>query len=497
VAVGTVQPMAEALTQVPVAVLAPQRFGGVIDPERYRAFLEAIERGREVFAGRIVWNVNSTARGGGVAEMLHSLLAYARGSGVDARWTVIGGSPEFFAVTKRIHNRLHGYAGDGRPLGPAEREVYEAVTGTAAAALAGLVRPQDVVILHDPQTLGMVRAVRDTGAVVVWRCHIGLDRPNGLVRKAWDFLRPYAEGADAYVFSRQAFAWEGLAPDRISVIPPSIDAFSPKNQELTAGQVRSILSVSGLAEARSAGGPAGSRGSGAEPATEAWFVREDGSRAHVVRTADLSMGAPAPPEDVPMVVQVSRWDHLKDPLGVIEGFVRHVAPETDAHLVVAGPSVEAVADDPEGAEVLREAAEAWSRLPAEVAGRVHLAALPMEDGEENAAMVNALQRRADVVVQKSLAEGFGLTVAEAMWKARPVVASRIGGIQDQVIDGVTGLLVPDPRDLEAFGRAVLRLLQDRDAATAMGAEAQRRARTEYLGPRHLMQYLDLLTPLLR
>jgi trehalose synthase len=150
------------------------------------------------------------------------------------------------------------------------------------------------------------------------------------------------------------------------------------------------------------------------------------------------------PMDARLVVQVSRWDRLKDPLGVMDGFANHVAGRTDAHLVLAGPATAGVSDDPEGAEVLQECVAAWSRLPAETRARVHLACLPMDDVEENAAIVNALQRSAVVGVQKSLAEGFGLTVAEAMWKGRPVVASRVGAIQDQVTDGVSGLLLDDP-----------------------------------------------------
>jgi trehalose synthase len=193
-----------------------------------------------------------------------------------------------------------------------------------------------------------------------------------------------------------------------------------------------------------------------------------------------------------MVLQVSRWDRLKDPIGVIRGFADHVAPRSDAHLVYAGPAVSAVADDPEGKEVLDEVQALYEQLPADVQPRVHLAALPMDDREENAAMVNALQRRADVVVQKSIAEGFGLTVAEAMWKARPVVASRIGGIQDQIIDGVTGILLDDPFDLAAYGDAVVALLQDPERAERLGREAQQRVRNEYLPVRSLMQYLNLI-----
>ena len=201
--------------------------------------------------------------------------------------------------------------------------------------------------------------------------------------------------------------------------------------------------------------------------------------------------------DDPVVLQVSRWDRLKDPLGVIRGFVDHVAPTTDAHLVYAGPAVEAVADDPEGKQVLQEAQAYFGQLDAEAKDRVHLTALPMDDLAENAAIVNALQRRADVIVQKSIAEGFGLTVAEGMWKARPVVASRIGGIQDQIIDGETGILLDDPTDLAAYGAAVRGLLEDPEAARRMGQAAMARVRDEFLAVRSLMQYLNLMEKLLK
>ncbi len=187
-----------------------------------------------------------------------------------------------------------------------------------------------------------------------------------------------------------------------------------------------------------------------------------------------------------MVLQVSRWDALKDPLGVIRGFADHVP---DAHLVVAGPSVTAVADDPEGEQVLRSAQRLREELPEQARRRLHLACLPMDDPEENAIIVNALQRHARVVVQKSLAEGFGLTVAEAMWKARPVVASRIGGIQDQIVDGTSGVLLDDPADLPAYGAAVAGLLADADRAERIGDAARERVRSDFLSSRSLLDYL--------
>jgi trehalose synthase len=464
------------LEKVEIAPLDPKRFEEVLSSEQFSAFLEAIETARELFADRVVWNVNSTARGGGVAEMLRSLIAWARGAGVDARWAVIEGNAEFFRITKRVHNNLHGAEGDGGDLAEREREVYEEALRANLDGLLEIVSPRDVVILHDPQTAGLVERLAHTGSTVVWRCHVGIDLPDDLARRAWNWLIPYVQDADAFVFSRKDFAWEGLPEDKITVIPPSIDAFSPKNQDLPADAVRAILAATGLAGGDASG---------------AVYMRTDGSDARVESTANL-FETGRPPDDARLVVQVSRWDALKDPIGVIRGFAKHAAEMPGVHLVVAGPAVDAVSDDPEGAEMLERSRAAWEELPELQRESIHLATLPMDDGDENAAIVNALQRRADIVVQKSLAEGFGLTVAEAMWKGRPVVASRIGGIQDQIVDGETGLLVDDPSDLDEFGRAIARLLDDPDGAAEMGRAAQQRVRDHFLGPQHLMRYVDLL-----
>jgi trehalose synthase len=473
----------DALAEVEIGPLPPERFEAVLPPERFSEFAQAIDRARSLLKNRRIWNINSTARGGGVAEMLRSLIAYARGASVDARWLVIRGTPDFFQITKRLHNHLHGDPGDGGELGRDEAKIYERALGDATTALTERIDPDDIVLVHDPQPAGLVGALKGIGATVIWRCHVGLDDPNDQAREAWHFLRPYIEAADSYVFSRKAFAWEGIDGSRISVIPPSIDAFSPKNQDLAIDAVDAILDATQLIPLDGGTG-------------EARFTRLDGDAAFVTTPSHYADAGPPPPPNARLVVQVSRWDRLKDPAGVIESFARHVAPRFDAHLIVAGPDVEAVTDDPEGAAVLAGCVETTGSLPAEVRDRVHLAALPMEDGEENAAIVNALQRRAEVVVQKSLAEGFGLTVAEAMWKAKPVVATRIGGIQDQMIHKVTGLLVDDPRDLDAFGAAVSSLLDDEYAAAEIGEEAQMRVRNEFLGPRHLMQYVELFAALI-
>ncbi len=461
--------------------VAPQpleRYRDLLGSE-YPAFERVAERAKEAFAGKAIWHVNSTHRGGGVAEMLRSLLPYVRGVGVDTRWVVLREKPEFFVVTKRLHNNLHGDPGDGGELGEEEREVYEETLRESARYLTRLLQPGDVVYLHDPQTAGLVPAVRDGGVKVVWRCHIGVDEPNELVRRAWDFLRPYVETADAYVFSRRQYFWDGLDEERLWVVPPSVDPFSPKNQEMAPETVEAIVGRIGLGPSRPEAAPV--------------FTRGDGTPGRVERRAEILQEEPLSP-GAKMVAQVSRWDRLKDPLGVLECFAEHI-DDPEAHLILAGPATGAVSDDPEGAGVFETVAAAWRRLPEEARRRAHLVSLPMYDLDENGAMVNAIQRRSNVIVQKSIAEGFGMTVAEGMWKERAVVGSGVGGIKDQIVDGESGVLVEDPGDLEGFGRAIVGLLDDPARAERLGKAARRRIREGFLGVHRLTQYVELVASL--
>jgi trehalose synthase len=380
-----------------------------------------------------------------------------------------------------LHHALHGRSGDGSPLGEEQRKLYEEGLRGNAQELSALVRPRDVVILHDPQTAGLAPELLRAGAVIIWRCHIGADEANEQVDLGWDFLEPYLDGVPAFVFTRRQYVPECCNHGRSVTIPPAIDPFSPKNQELDEEVVRAILVHAGIME-----GPPGP----GQPV----FHRQDGSPERVDRQADIVRHGRAPNGNTPLVVQVSRWDPLKDPIGVMDGFARLLDDHRagDAHLVLAGPNVTAVADDPEGAETLDRVTERWRCLPHGHRRRVHLACLPMADSEENAAIVNALQRHAAVVVQKSLEEGFGLTVAEAMWKSRPVLGSAVGGIQEQIEDGVSGLLVKDPEDLTAFGSLLQRLLGDRPYAESLGQTARERVRKDYLGLRQLIQHAELL-----
>jgi len=478
-------PAAGLVLDVPVRPLDVDRLAAVVGPGRVAEFKLAARRARTLLGDRVVVNVNSTAAGGGVAEMLQTLLAYVLGAGVRTRWSVIAGDPAFFAVTKRIHNGVYGSPGDGGPLGAAEHAVYEATLAANARELVPTVRPGDVVILHDPQTAGLAQVLQAAGALVVWRCHIGSDVPNAEVERSWSFLRPYLDRVTrGFVFSRRRFAPAWVDDGRLAVIPPSIDPFATKNAELTAGEVRRVLALAGLIDTPRDVPPVS-------------FLRRDGTPARFARRLDtLRTGAPPAP-GAPLVVQVSRWDAMKDMAGVMRAFAQHVAPYSPtAQLALIGPEVRGVSDDPEGEQVLDDCLRRHRALPAAVRARVHLGGVPMDDPDENALVINALQRHAAVVTQKSLAEGFGLTVSEAMFKGRPVVASAVGGIADQIVHGESGLLVDDPADLAGFGAAIRSLLDDPAAARRIGERGRERVIAEFIGDRHLEHYGDLLAAIL-
>ena len=440
---------------------------------------ETAARARAAFGDRTIWHVNATAHGGGVAEMLQTLLAYGRGAGIENRWLVLDGEPDFFVVTKRLHNRLHGHPGDGGALGAAEHASFERVLAANLADLVTRVARRDIVLLHDPQTAGMVEGLRAMGVRVVWRCHVGCDTSNDETDEAWAFLRRYVEGADAFVFSRAEYVPDWMDRDRVAVIPPSIDPFSAKNRDLDPTTVRAILATVGLVK-------------DAAPLRPISFQRRDGSLGRIRSPARLVADGAPPPPQARLIVQVSRWDRLKDMAGVLTGFTRMAADgPADTHLVLAGPDVSRVTDDPEGAAVLTDCRERWRSLPEPVRSRVHLASVPMDDVDENAMIVNALQRQATMVVQKSLVEGFGLTVTEAMWKALS------GDRQSRRRDPG-----PDRRRARRFaGRRSRRprCTGGWDGPPPVRPRVRRQARPrrrervqdQYLGDRHLAQYADL------
>jgi trehalose synthase len=467
--------------EVMIAARSPAPFAEVFGQEELGRLTERARKMQAAIAGAVVWNVSSTARGGGVAELLRAIVSYARGAGVDTRWLVIAGEREFFQLTKQLHNAVHSVGPESFAPGPADRRLYDSVMHRNLAELRELVQPGDIVILHDPQTAGLTAGLTQHGAHVIWRCHIGTERPSPQATSAWGFLREHLRGCKMSVFTRESYVPTGLRDEmRVAILPPTIDPASAKNQAMSDEAVHAILVQVGLVE-----GPCPA---GALPV----FTLEDGSPSSVRRGADVMRHGRAPAWDTPLVVQISRWDRLKDHLGVLRGFECYAELDGDAHLCLVGPAVTDVADDPEGAEVFDEVVAAFRAMPAGVRNRVHLASLPLDDPQENAAIVNALQRHARVVVQKSLEEGFGLTVAEAMWKGTPVIASRVGGIKDQIVHEESGLLLDDPRDPKELADALQRVLSAPAFAARLGDGGRDRVRACYLNLRSLYTYADVI-----
>ena len=272
------------MEEVEVKALPLELLASILTTQRARRLAESAARARAQFGDRTIWHVNATAHGGGVAEMLQTLLAYGRGAQIENRWLVLDGEAEFFAVTKRLHNLLHGDRGDGGPLGDDERACYERVVAANVAEMLTLIGARDIVLLHDPQTAGMVDGLRASGVRVVWRCHVGRDTCNDETDEAWAFLRPYIERADAFVFSREEYVPEWVERERLVIIAPSIDPFSAKNRELDPPTVSAILTTAGLL-------------TGADPAGPVHFERRDGSQGTVRQHTGLIADGEPPPHD--------------------------------------------------------------------------------------------------------------------------------------------------------------------------------------------------------
>lgn len=378
-----------------------------IGAEAVGRILEKAERLR----GLHVLNVNSTYYGGGVARLLSSMTLLMNSLSIRVGWRVLQGRPDFFSITKKMHNALQG---DDINLTEKKQRIYEEVVYENAFRMH---LDHDFIIVHDPQPLPLIRHFRKK-APWVWRCHIDLTRPNP---ELWNYLVPYIEDYDAVILSLPEFAQKLTVPQFFFV--PAIDPFSTANVAMGAADI------------------------------------ED-------RFAHYNI-----PTDLPLVVQISRFDKWKDPRGVIEAAQR-AAREEPCTLVLVG---NVATDDPEGQEMF----ESLFRSKAE---RVIILSC------QDSALVNALQRRAAVVLQKSTREGFGLTVTEAMWKETPVIGGNVGGIRHQIEDGVNGFLV---NSVEETADRIVRLLRDRGLRERLGAAARETVRRNFLLPRLVEQYLDL------
>jgi trehalose synthase len=396
-------------------------------------------------------HVNATATGGGVSELVRGLVRHQR-----AGWAVIAGTAEFYAMTKYLHHLLHGQADPGLLDDPALMRAYRATLAPQAEWFAQRVTRGDVVVLHDPQTLGLAPGIKAAGARVVWHCHIGAvvapERGPGAMWRAFD---AELAAVDAVVTTLPEFAPPNVR--ELFVVPPAVDPAAPKNRQLTADEVATVLADIGLTTGRSSSG--------------------------VTVTQEKPL-----PHNARVVLQVSRWDRLKDMPGVVRCVVG--LPQ-DVHLVLAGTDPADIPDDPEGLAVLAEVGAVLAELSEVDSSRVHLVNISLKRPDLNALVVNALQRRADVVLQKSLQEGFGLTVTEAMVKGRAVVASNVGGLRHQITDGHNGLLV-DPADLDGVRAALGRLLDDPALRQELGERARAGVLERYTIGRLAEDYLKVI-----
>ena len=378
--------------------------------------VEFLFRMAEKVQGKKIIHVNSTKLGGGVAEILRSLVPLLQSVGLDAQWEMITGNEEFFSTTKAFHNALQGQE---QKIPPAMLQNYLEVNRENAQHLS---LEADFVVIHDPQPAALIES-RPPKGKWIWRCHIDVSQPQ---RKVWDFLRQFVVNYDATIFSLPRFAQRLPIPQFL--IYPSIDPLSDKNRDLTPEEQQGIL-----------------------------------------RRLKFS-------PDKPMLLQVSRFDRFKDPLGVIQAY-RLVKKHHDLQLVLAGGGA---SDDPEGEIVLEEVRQAAQNDP-----DIHVLLLPPDAHLE----INALQRAATIVLQKSLREGFGLTVAEAMWKGKPVIGGFTGGITVQLVYGVTGFTV---NSVEGTAFRIHHLLDNPEVMTKMGQDAREFVRRNFLITRHLGDYLALM-----
>ena len=445
--------------------------------------------------GRTIWMVNSTDRGGGVAEMLPRMVAILEELGVDVRWVVMSTKEEaFFPLTKRIHNLVHG-TGDPN-LTEDDKKLYEKVSRENASEMKSMLGKDDVLVIHDPQPLGMGAILKkETGIPTLWRCHIGLEERTEETEAVWAFLKPWAEAYDYALFSTPEYI-PGFLTGKASVIHPAIDPLTHKNRELSPHRLMGILCNAGLTEAYA---PV------LTPPFEypAKRLQPDG---RWMRAADL--------EEIGLmyrttVTQISRWDRLKGWSPLLDAFVelkgrrdrvrdpRHRRRLEIARLVLAGPDPAFIQDDPEGAEVVKELSKRYLELPAALQRDVVLLTLPMHPRKENALMVNALQRCATIAVQNSIQEGFGLTATEAMWKRVPMMVSQAAGLRAQVRDGIDGRLVPDATDPEAIADVLDAMLADPVDRDRFARAAQRRVHDEFLVFTQLRRWLETITRCLR
>jgi trehalose synthase len=369
---------------------------------------------------RSIKMVNSTAVGGGVAEMLHRLVPLLNELGVQAKWEVIKGGADFFDITKAFHNALQGKEEHF------EEEVFETYLAYNETNHHEMRFDEDLIVIHDPQPAALIHWNPNRENKWVWRCHIDMSHPN---QQIWGFLKPFVEQYDAAIFSSPLFSTELAIPQYRFY--PVIDPLADKNKELDDAYINSVMEKYGI------------------------------------------------PRDKPIVAQISRYDPWKDPVGVIEAF-KLAKKYVDCRLLLVGDKA---GDDPEAEEILAKVKSAGGEDP-----DIHIIFLAHSIPSE----INAFQRASDVILQKSIREGFALTVAEALWKFRPVIGGAVGGIPAQIIHGYTGMLV---HSVEGASLQIRNLLSQPNLARTLGENGRQRVKDEFLITKSLKRYLLLLLAL--
>ncbi|MEU0936406.1 glycosyltransferase [Embleya sp. NPDC005971] len=470
------------LPEVELPATPMSRLEHLIGAARLAEVRGALREAREHLDGREVWHVSDNPTRGGVAELLRTTLPHLRGEGIDTRWATIEGSRAFRALTKALYYRMCGVAAHTHrdpPDPEAGRSLYERMTGAAAQRLLGVVGRRSVVVLHDHQTAGLIPYLREAGCTVLWQCHVGTPLDPEPAGPAWHFLRRYLSAAHGFLASYDGALPAGLPDVPVHILSPSINPLSPKNVPLHPTEEASRLLARLEVFPESGHRPA-------DPAAGSGFADPP---QHLPR--QLGHTAEPLPPGAPLVTQVSRWDRVKDIPGVIEAFTDHVDPDFGAHLLLAGPRA---AGDAQAEQVLAECRAARERRR-DRSARVHLVEIPTDHPTEHALTINAIQRCSTVVLQKSLAEGFGLTVSEAAWKGRPVIASPVGGIRQQIRHGRSGLLLAHPRDLPGLGAGIDRLLADPAYARELGDNGRRHVRGHFLTDSGVLGFARILSGL--
>lgn len=446
---------------------------------------------RKRLKGRKIWMVNSTETGGGVAEMLPTLMSMFSDLRIPVSWLVVTPEdPAFFLLTKKLHHLLHGRKDGGSSISDQEKGLYELDSQKMAQALEKVIGVNDLVIVHDPQPLaaGAFLSNKRKRLKMVWRCHIGTEFDNVYSKLGWQFLKPFFGNYRETLFTHPDYIPRFLKK-KSSILYPAIDPLSDKNNWLSTEEMVEIFHMSGLLGRRRRG-----------------FMQPV---KQLMPNGKQTLPHHFDPITMPIILEVSRWDHLKGFIPLMKGFLhmKRKAKETryrglreltrnmirNSVLVLAGPQVGTVADDPEPAIVLEEIKTFYASLSKREQAQIYLFLLPMDSKRENALIVNALQRSADIIVQNSIREGFGLTVTEAQWKVVPILATGVGGIRLQVLNHETGLVIKNPLNSKEVGENLLYLLTHKNERRTMARRAWLRSIEMYLIPALLRNYLDIMS----